>query len=68
MGVDYNTKNQVTFCGVHICLITGYTTVQIPFNYDYKKYKTALADKFKNYKPIYFERFKYVGKGFKLIF
>lgn len=27
-----------------------------------------LSSKLENYKPVYFERFKYVGKGFKLIF
>ena len=53
---------------MHICVDTGYSSVQIPHNSDIKNYKKNLNNKLIAYKPAYFERFKYVGKGFKLIF
>ena len=56
------------FNKVHICINTGYTTLQIPHKSTNKFGLRILDDKFKIYKPVYFERFKYVGKGFKLIF
>lgn len=52
---------------VHICMNTGYTSTNLTVdNYNIEKTK-SLFNKFITYKPVYFDRFKYVGKGFKMI-
>jgi hypothetical protein len=53
---------------IHVCIDTLYTAVKLPFNLPSIKNFVDLNIKLKQYKPIYFGRFKYVGKGFKLIF
>lgn len=60
-----STIKNDNFCGVHICENTSYNTNMLPV-VKLGIYKQLLV-KHLDYKPVYFERFKYVGKGFKLI-
>ncbi len=54
---------------IYLCLNTFYSQCFSNYVAFYKnRLLTATAVKFSYYKPIYFNRFKYVGKGFKLIF
>jgi len=51
-----------------ICFDTNYfTNILNYFSHDHKLHEKRNI-KFTNYKPIYFNKFKYIGKGFKLIF
>jgi hypothetical protein len=68
VGAHFNSKYIYKMQNMHICINTLYTTVQLPFNLSNIKHFNNLQNKLKYYKPIYFDRFKYVGKGFKLIF
>lgn len=50
-----------------ICFDTSYS--EVVFNYFAMDYKTKLSmTQVETQKPVYYNRFKYVGKGFKLIF
>jgi hypothetical protein len=68
VGFAFNSIYKFKGNNAHVCMDTLYTTVKLPFNLPDIKNFAALDNKLKNYKPIYFGRFKYVGKGFKLIF
>jgi hypothetical protein len=50
----------------YICLETSYVITSNWYNLAATKFNFVMG-KLLQYKPIYFERFKYVGKGFKLI-
>jgi len=52
---------------VHVCIDTYYSSVLTDIYSTVKQTKLQTAAKFMTYKPIYFERFKYLGKGFKLL-
>jgi len=51
----------------HICYQTFYSSITISAMGGVKFLKPSTDTKFNLYKPIYFERFKYLGKGFKLV-
>ena len=50
-----------------MCLNTHYFSQTLDY-FSNTSNLTIINSKFKIYKPIYFNKFKYVGKGFKLIF
>lgn len=52
---------------MHICANTGYSNTGVYFKESNTVANSYLHEKLSTYKPLYFERFKYVGKGFKLI-
>lgn len=52
---------------VYVCVTTLYSTIVIEQYGHLKSLKTITDKKLQEYKPIYFGRFKYVGKGFKLV-
>lgn len=51
-----------------ICTTTSYMVNYFDLYTTTSVLTARLKEKFDHYKPIYFDRFKYVGKGFKLIF
>lgn len=76
---DYNTKhfykipvgfvnlNRGLHSAVHICVNTFYSTIHLHVHSDVRLSKQITDKKLLAYKPAYFDRFKYIGKGFKLI-
>ncbi len=68
VGSYFNSTYIYKIQSIHICIDTLYTAVKLPFNLPKIQPFNDLNNKLKQYKPIYFDRFKYVGKGFKLIF
>lgn len=53
---------------LYLCIDTLYFSKLIDFTSEIFEKTTNLQIKFASYKPIYFGKFKYVGKGFKLIY
>lgn len=53
--------------GVHVCPNTYYASIMVPIFNSSRSSRRSTNKKFSIYKPVYFERFKYLGKGFKLI-
>ena len=63
VGVSGNEKKHL-----HVCLNTGYFSNLLNYLSQHVQNQKAIETKLNTYKPIYFNKFKYVGKGFKLIF
>jgi len=51
---------------LYICVATLYSILTPKYTIS-KTLKIKTDDKWSSYKPVYFERFRYVGKGFKLV-
>jgi hypothetical protein len=65
--VGFFTQNGSFQSSTHTCLNTFYSTTHLPIYESSKFSKNITDEKLLTYKPVHFERFKYIGKGFKLI-
>jgi hypothetical protein len=64
---EKNEKTPSMSPSIYICIHTLYSVLTLRYCSRVKLLKQSTDLKLQQYRPVYFERFKYVGKGFKLI-